>query len=286
VPIQDGYNPATWMLEVTGGSMATTFQAADVDFPKEYKNGRLYQQCVDKMESLVSESLQSTSPLTMDAVYATSYSTQARQLLRKYFAYYWRAPHYNFVRVIMTLIIALIYGLIYLNEGKSVHSGSDSASVDQVQNIMVRYIFELSKFYSESKHSNRITFTLQGLIFSLAIFNGMFNCMTYVHCIFLYSKFLSSHRIQSKTLFFEYCSVMPVILAEREVFYRQKAASMYAPRALGLAQGFAELPYLAVQAIVMVCITYWMVGFQPVAWKFFYFLLMFFLSVTMVRSTN
>jgi len=76
---------------------------------------------------------------------------------------------------------------------------------------------------------------------------------------------------------------MPVIFAEREVFYRQRAASMYAPRALGLAQGVAELPYLAVQAIVMVCITYWMVGFQPEAWKFFYFLLMFFLSVTMVR---
>jgi len=49
-----------------------------------------------------------------------------------------------------------------------------------------------------------------------------------------------------------------------------------------LAQGVAELPYLAVQAIVMVVITYWMVGFQPVAWKFFYFMLMFFLAVTMV----
>lgn len=70
------------------------------------------------------------------------------------------------------------------------------------------------------------------------------------------------------------------------MYYRQKAASMYAPRAIALAQAVAEIPYLVVQAVVMVCITYWMVGFQPVAWKFFYFLLMFFLSVTMVGKLN
>jgi len=149
-PIQDGYNPATWMLEVTGGSMATTFQAADIDFPTEYKNGSLYQQCSDKMGSLVSESLQNDNPLTIDTTYATSYTTQARELLRKYFAYYWRAPHYNFVRVIMTLIIALIYGLIYLNEGKSVRPGADSASVDTVQNIMVCYIPAIFQYQSRN----------------------------------------------------------------------------------------------------------------------------------------
>ena len=30
-PIKAGYNPATWMLEVTGGSMATTATANNVD---------------------------------------------------------------------------------------------------------------------------------------------------------------------------------------------------------------------------------------------------------------
>ena len=76
-------------------------------------------------------------------------------------------------------------------------------------------------------------------------------------------------------------TVMPVIFSERTVFYRERAASMYAPRAISLAQAVAELPYLAVQAIVMVSIAYWMVGFQAIAWKFFYFLLLFFLTVTM-----
>lgn len=225
--IKPGYNPATWMLEVTGGSMATTFKAADIDFPLEYSKCALKEQNLSNMEVLVQESLKSTV-LTIDQQYATSFGTQAKMLLKKYFAFYWRAPHYNFIRIIMTLTIALIYGLIYLNEGKGVRPGAEPASLSTVQNIM-------------------------GLMFSLAIFNGMFNCMT----------------------------VMPIIFGERAVYYRHKAASMYSARALALAQGMAEIPYLAAQAIVMVVITYWMVGFQPVAWKFFYFLLMFFLSVTM-----
>jgi ABC-type multidrug transport system permease subunit len=80
---------------------------------------------------------------------------------------------------------------------------------------------------------------------------------------------------------FNCMTVMPLVSAERTVFYRERAASMYAPRALSLAQGVAELPYLALQSIIMVCISYWMVGFAAEAWKFFYFLLMFWLTVTM-----
>lgn len=34
--IKPGYNPATWMLEVTGGSMSTTFASAGHDFPQLY----------------------------------------------------------------------------------------------------------------------------------------------------------------------------------------------------------------------------------------------------------
>lgn len=36
-PIKAGANPATWMLEVTGGSAATAVTAADADFPELYK---------------------------------------------------------------------------------------------------------------------------------------------------------------------------------------------------------------------------------------------------------
>lgn len=227
-PIKPGYNPATWMLEVTGGSMATTFKPADLDFPEEYSHSELRKHNAAQSEALVTKTLESSAVLTVDAQYATSWKTQSKMLLQKYFAFYWRAPHYNFTRVMMTLVIALIYGLVYLNEARSIRPGSEAASQATIQNIL-------------------------GLMFSLAIFNGMFNCMT----------------------------VMPVIFGERTVYYRHRAASMYNPWALSLAQGVAEIPYLLVQGITMVVMVYWMAGFQVSAWKFFYFLLMFFLSVTM-----
>ena len=228
-PIKPGYNPATWMLEVTGGSMATAFKAADLDFPDEYAKSDLREENLAKMDELVKQTLESSAVLSVEGKYATSiFPTQAKMLLKKYFAYYWRAPHYNFTRIVMTIAIALIYGLVYLNEAKQIRPGSDPTDPATIQNLL-------------------------GLMFSLTIFNGMFNCMT----------------------------VMPVIFGERTVYYRHRAASMYAPRALALAQGLAELPYLLAQSIIMVVIAYWMTGFEPAAWKFFYFLLMFFLSVTL-----
>jgi ABC-type multidrug transport system ATPase subunit len=227
-PIKASYNPATWMLESTGGSMATTFKAADIDFPDAYLESELRASNLKLMDELAATTAANSPELAVGGKYATSFNMQVRELTRKYFLYYWRASNYNFVRIIMTLCIALIYGLTYLNEGKAIRAGASSADISTVQNIM-------------------------GLIFSMSIFNGMFNAMT----------------------------VLPLISAERVVFYRESAASMYAPRALAFAQGVAELPYLAVQAFVMVVVSYWMVGFEPVAWKFFYFLLMFFLTVTM-----
>ena len=107
---------------------------------------------------------------------------------------------------------------------------------------------------------------------------------------------------------FNAINVQNLMSADRAVFYRETAAGMYGPWAYASATGLAEVPYLVAQSLVMVCVAYWMVrfrlrvgvehdtgvvpaerepqlcffvcvsqvGFQPVAWKFFYFLLMFF----------
>lgn len=151
--------------------MTTTFKTADVDFPEEYAASELRAANLKKMEEIsspkedINAPAVSTDPENIDASfmeavkraslkrYATPMSTQARELLKKYFSYYWHAPQYNFVRILVTLGIALIYGLTYLNEAKKIRPGASDAGVDTVQNVL-------------------------GLIFSLAIFNGMFNCMT------------------------------------------------------------------------------------------------------------
>lgn len=223
--IRPGSNPATWMLEVTGGSMTTLYTSASADFPAIYAASELCHRNLDTAALLVAAGLAAHTPLAVAHTYATSAATQRAWLLRKWFLMYWRMPSYNFVRLIMTLVIGLIYGVTYRTRGALPSDGS-LADIGTVQNIM-------------------------GLIFSQAIFLGMFNAMT----------------------------VQAVIAAERAVFYRERAASMYAPGPYSLATGLAELPYLALQSIIMVNCTYWLVEFQAVAWKYFYFLLLYFLSL-------
>ena len=50
--------------------------------------------------------------------------------------------------------------------------------------------------------------------------------------------------------------VQPVMAAERLVFYRERAASMYAPIPFAIATGVVEIPYLILQSGLMVVITY------------------------------
>jgi hypothetical protein len=52
-PLPSGHNPATWMLEVTGGSMATLVGAnKDVDWPSVYQSSALAAANAEKVEEL------------------------------------------------------------------------------------------------------------------------------------------------------------------------------------------------------------------------------------------
>ena len=92
--------------------------------------------------------------------------------------------------------------------------------------------------------------SLMGVLFSAIIFNGKLN----------------------------QASISPVIAAERQVLYRERASAMYSPQIWAFGIDIAELPYCFVQTITLSCITYFACGFQLVAWKMLYFLLIFFLS--------
>ncbi|KAJ4721744.1 Pleiotropic drug resistance ABC transporter [Melia azedarach] len=65
-------------------------------------------------------------------------------------------------------------------------------------------------------------------------------------------------------------SVLPHVAMERTVMYREKFAGMYSPWAYALAQVIVEVPYLLVQAVAYVIITYPMVGYFWSAYKVFW----------------
>ncbi|KAG2441719.1 hypothetical protein HXX76_003334 [Chlamydomonas incerta] len=92
---------------------------------------------------------------------------------------------------------------------------------------------------------------IMGALYSTTVFMGISNCLT----------------------------ILPVINADRAVFYRERAAGMFHVFPYVLSQGLAEMPYLAVQSILYSIIVYFLIQFEFTAVKFFWFLLYFWLNL-------
>ncbi|KAJ9692497.1 hypothetical protein PVL29_011517 [Vitis rotundifolia] len=111
--IKDGYNPATWMLEVTTVAQEGTL---GVDFTEIYKNSDLYRRNKDLIKEL-----SQPAPGTKDLYFATQYSqpffTQFLACLWKQRWSYWRNPPYTAVRFLFTTFIALMFGTMFWDLG-------------------------------------------------------------------------------------------------------------------------------------------------------------------------
>lgn len=117
-PIGAGQNPATWMLEVTGGSLALSgASAAPVDWPQLYKEGELYQRQLAAAQVLVEEGKKQGPPLAVDSQFAQPLGKQFTMLFMRYLKNHWRTPTYSAVKLVMSLACALIYGTLYLLVG-------------------------------------------------------------------------------------------------------------------------------------------------------------------------
>ncbi|KAK1312432.1 putative pleiotropic drug resistance protein 7 [Acorus calamus] len=119
--ITDGYNPATWMLEVT--TMAQE-EALGVNFVDVYKNSPLF----ERNKALIKE-LSQPPPNSSDLYFPTQYSqpmfTQWIACLWKQRLSYWRNPPYTAVRFFFTLGIALLFGTIFWQLGKKTSKQQD-----------------------------------------------------------------------------------------------------------------------------------------------------------------
>ncbi|KAK0585573.1 hypothetical protein LWI29_030700 [Acer saccharum] len=119
--INDGYNPATWMLEVTTPSVEAQL---DVDFAEIFANSSLYQ----RNQELIKE-LSAPAPGSKDLYFPTKYSqsflTQCNACFWKQQRSYWRHSKYNAVRFVMTTCIAVLFGLIFWNMGQKTSKQQD-----------------------------------------------------------------------------------------------------------------------------------------------------------------
>ncbi|KAJ3701260.1 hypothetical protein LUZ61_004965 [Rhynchospora tenuis] len=124
--IKDGYNPATWMLEV---STIAQEAALGINFTEIYHNSELYR----RNKSLIGE-LSTPPPSSRDLYFPTKYSqsfvTQWLACLWKQQNSYWRNPSYNAVRYVFTMVLALVNGTIFWN------LGDKRGSIQQLLNAM------------------------------------------------------------------------------------------------------------------------------------------------------
>eukprot|EP01018_Ginkgo_biloba_P004087 Gb_05443 [translate_table: standard] len=111
--IIDGYNPATWMLEVTSVAVESRL---GVDFAEIYRNSELYR----RNKALIKE-LSTPAPGSKDLYFPTKFSqpfhTQCIACLWKQSWSYWRNPQYTAVRFFFTTICAFMFGTIFWRLG-------------------------------------------------------------------------------------------------------------------------------------------------------------------------
>jgi ABC-type multidrug transport system ATPase subunit len=157
------HNPATWMLDLigagTGGSSST------LDYHDYYRKSMLCEVNTVKINTLCSvvadtpkaeeeggeegegeeegDSALRTHGGQSDASgndnlddSRASYATQFWLLLKRGFASYWRNPDYNFVRMVISIIIALLFASAFANY-------SYSTDVDTISLAAVMYITSL-----------------------------------------------------------------------------------------------------------------------------------------------
>ncbi|KAK4596640.1 hypothetical protein RGQ29_014599 [Quercus rubra] len=104
--IRDGYNPATWMLEVTAPSVEAQI---GVDFADIYANFSLYLNL--ELIKEISTPVLGSNDLYVPTKYSQPFSVQNLQ--------------YNAVRFFMTIVIGALFGLIFWNKGQKTTKQQD-----------------------------------------------------------------------------------------------------------------------------------------------------------------
>ncbi|KAL6638325.1 hypothetical protein ACP70R_025897 [Stipagrostis hirtigluma subsp. patula] len=119
--ITEGYNPATWMLEV---SSPLSEARLNINFAEIYANSVLYR----KNQELIKE-LSVPPPEYQDLSFPTKYSQnffgQCFANFWKQYRSYWKNPPYNAMRYLMTLLFGLLFGTVFWQKGKNIDSQQD-----------------------------------------------------------------------------------------------------------------------------------------------------------------
>ncbi|KAL2509221.1 ABC transporter G family member 39 [Forsythia ovata] len=119
--IRDGNNPATWMLEISTPAVEGQL---GVDFADIYANSSLYQRNQELIKELCTPP-PGSNDLYFPTKYSQSFLTQCKACFWKQHLSYWRNPQYNAIRFFVTIVMGILFGLIFWDKGQKTQKQQD-----------------------------------------------------------------------------------------------------------------------------------------------------------------
>ncbi|EQC32363.1 hypothetical protein SDRG_10110 [Saprolegnia diclina VS20] len=121
-PLLEGANPATWMLEVIGAGVEAK-NAHPKDYVQIFHSSAERQALLDSLavHAVVSPSL---PELKFSSKRAATSMTQFTMVTQRFFRMYWRIASYNNTRILISIFLAVLFGLVYRGVDYTTFSGA------------------------------------------------------------------------------------------------------------------------------------------------------------------
>ncbi|PON76076.1 ABC-2 type transporter [Parasponia andersonii] len=180
--IKEGYNPATWVLEVSSNAVEVHL---GIDFAQVYAHSDLY----PRNEEVIKQ-LSTPQPGSKDLYFPTKYSqsfmTQCKAYFWKQHRSYWRNSHCNAIRFFMTIVIGILFGqrdlsnLLGVTYSAVLFLGDTNTSAVQSVVAIERTVFcreRAAGMYSELPYAfaqlaiETIYVAVQTLVYSLLLYS-------------------------------------------------------------------------------------------------------------------
>ncbi|ETM48127.1 hypothetical protein L914_07293, partial [Phytophthora nicotianae] len=186
--IRPQYNPATYMLEVIGAGIGRDVK----DYSVEYKNSELCAKNRERTLELceVSDEFVRHSTLNYRPI-ATGFWNQLGQLSKKQQLTYWRNPQYNFMRMFLFPIFAVIFGTTFyqLSAGSvkkiNSHIGLIYNSMDFIGVVNLMTVLEVTCAERAVFYRERMSNYYGPLPYSLSLFFAEIPYLVLVNILFV-----------------------------------------------------------------------------------------------------
>jgi ABC-2 type transporter len=129
-PIQAGENPATWMLTTIGAGTTSAFEK-QFDYAGSYKISKQRKRTLELIDSIVSQK-SDDSLVQFSHKYATSYGTQASEVLKRQMTVYMRSPSYNSTRITVSILISVLFASVFASNRTPQNEGDMTSRLNSI----------------------------------------------------------------------------------------------------------------------------------------------------------